>query len=163
MAELAGRLGMSTMRCWQRQKELEERGYIRRHAATVDRRKVGLNVCCHAGVSLARHAKSVAARFEATLKMRREVVGRRETFGTSGYLVGIVADDMDACHDFLHGVLFRLAGVAQVSAGMTPREVRSDTALPFRLPPPAADRAGAGARRAWAARCRAGAARRVCC
>ena len=50
-AELAERVGLSQTPCWRRQKELEENGYIKRYAAIVDRRKVGLMVCCHAHVS----------------------------------------------------------------------------------------------------------------
>lgn len=131
VAELAGKLGMSTTPCWRRQKELEEQGYIKRYAAIVDRRKVGLDVCCYASISLARHAEGVVANFEATMKMRPEVVDCYETTGTSDYLVKIVVADMDAYHDFLHNVLFRLDGVAQVSTSVTLREVKSDTALPF--------------------------------
>ena len=131
VAELAGRLGMSTTPCWRRQKELEEQGYIKRYAAIVDRRKVGLDVCCYASISLARHAEGVVASFEATMKMRPEVVDCYETTGTSDYLVKIVVADMDAYHDFLHNVLFRLDGVAQVSTSVTLREVKSDTTLPF--------------------------------
>lgn len=131
VAELAGKLGMSTTPCWRRQKELEEQGYIKRYAAIVDRRKVGLDVCCYASISLARHAEGVVANFEATMKMRPEVVDCYETTGTSDYLVKIVVKDMDAYHDFLHNVLFRLDGVAQVSTSVTLREVKSDTALPF--------------------------------
>lgn len=96
------------------QKELEEQGYIMRHAATVDRRKVELDVCCHASIPLAQHAQGVVANVEAAMTMRPEVVDCYGTEGTSGYRVKIVAAGMDACHDFLHNVLLaRRCGAGQ--------------------------------------------------
>jgi DNA-binding Lrp family transcriptional regulator len=130
-ADLAEKLGMSTTPCWRRQKELEEKGYIKRYAAIVDRRKVGLTVCCYANISLSRHAEGVVENFENAMKMRPEVVDCYETTGSSDYLVKIVVSDMDAYHDFVHNVLFKLDGIAQVSTSVTLREVKSDTALPF--------------------------------
>jgi DNA-binding Lrp family transcriptional regulator len=130
-ADLAEKLGMSTTPCWRRQKELEEKGYIKRYAAIVDRRKVGLTVCCYANISLSRHAEDVVEKFENAMRLRPEVVDCYETTGSSDYLVKIVVSDMDAYHDFVHNVLFKLAGIAQVSTSVTLREVKSDTALPF--------------------------------
>jgi DNA-binding Lrp family transcriptional regulator len=130
-ADLAEKLGMSTTPCWRRQKELEVKGYIKRYAAIVDRRKVGLTVCCYANISLSRHAEGVVENFENAMKMRPEVVDCYETTGSSDYLVKIVVSDMDAYHDFVHNVLFKLDGIAQVSTSVTLREVKSDTALPF--------------------------------
>jgi Lrp/AsnC family transcriptional regulator, leucine-responsive regulatory protein len=130
-ADLAEKLGMSTTPCWRRQKELEEKGYIKRYAAIVDRRKVGLTVCCYAHISLSRHAEGVVEKFENAMRMRPEVVDCYETTGSSDYLVKIVVSDMDAYHDFVHNVLFKLDGIAQVSTSVTLREVKSDTALPF--------------------------------
>jgi DNA-binding Lrp family transcriptional regulator len=130
-AELAEKLGMSTTPCWRRQKELEEKGIIKRYAAIVDRRKIGLHVCCYANISLSRHAEGVVEKFENEMRLRPEVVDCHETTGTSDYLVKIIVADMDAYHDFLHNVLFKLDGVSQVSTSVTLREVKSDTALPF--------------------------------
>jgi len=131
VAELAEKLGMSTTPCWRRQKELEEKGIIKRYAAVVDRRKVGLNVCCYANISLSRHAEGVVEKFENEMRLRPEVIDCHETTGSSDYLVKIIVADMDAYHDFLHNVLFKLDGVAQVSTSVTLREVKSETALPF--------------------------------
>jgi len=69
-ADLAEKLGMSTTPCRRRQKELEEKGYIKRYAAIVDRRKVGLTVCCYANISLNRHSEGVVEKFESEMRMR---------------------------------------------------------------------------------------------
>ncbi len=129
--ELAEKVGMSASPCWRRQKELEESQVILRYAALVDRRKVGLAVCCLAHVSLLRHSEGVVENFEQTMRLRPEVVECYETTGTADYLVKVIVTDMDAYHDFLHNVLVKINGVSQVNTNVALREVKYETALPI--------------------------------
>lgn len=130
-AELAERVGLSQTPCWRRQKELEEHGYIKRYSAIVERRKVGLMVCCHAHVTLNRHAAGVVEQFENAIQLRSEVVECYETTGNSDYLLKVVVPDMEAYQAFLHDVLFKLEGVNQVTTAVALREVKYTTALPI--------------------------------
>ena len=130
-AELAERVGLSQTPCWRRQKELEENGYIKRYAAIVDRRKVGLMVCCHAHVTLNRHAAGVVEEFENAIQLRDEVVECYETTGNSDYLIKVVVPDMEAYQAFLHDVLFKLQGVGNINTAVALREVKYSTALPL--------------------------------
>jgi Lrp/AsnC family leucine-responsive transcriptional regulator len=130
-AELADRIGISATPCWRRQKELEEGGYIERYAAIVDRRKVGLLVCCHAHISLNRHSAGVVEEFETTMQLRPEVVECYGTTGASDYIVKVIVADMDAYQAFLHDVLFKLQGIAQVNTTVALKEVKYQTALPL--------------------------------
>jgi Lrp/AsnC family leucine-responsive transcriptional regulator len=130
-SELAEKVGLSTTPCWRRQKELEDSGVIARYAAIVDRRKVGLMVCCYAHVSLSRHAEGVVENFENAMMVRPEVVDCYETTGSADYLIKVVVPDMNAYHDFLHNVLFKLQGVAQINTSVALREVKCETALPL--------------------------------
>jgi DNA-binding Lrp family transcriptional regulator len=129
--ELAEKIGMSASPCWRRQKELEENGYIIRYTALVDRRKLGLSVCCLAHITLARHAEGAVKQFEEAVRLRPEVVECYETTGNADYLAKIVVADMDAYHDFLHNVLVKLPGVSQVNTSVALREVKYETALPL--------------------------------
>jgi DNA-binding Lrp family transcriptional regulator len=129
-AELAEKVGISQTPCWRRQKELETDGYIQRYAAIVDRRKVGLMVCCHAHVTLNRHAAGVVEEFENAIQLRSEVVECYETTGASDYMIKVIVPDMEAYQAFLHDVLFKLKGVNQVNTAVALREVKYTTALP---------------------------------
>ena len=129
--ELAEKIGMSASPCWRRQKELEENGYILRYAALLDRRKLGLAVVCLLHVSLQRHAEGVVEQFEEVMRLRPEVVECYETTGSSDYMVKVVVADMDAYHDFLHNVMVKLNGVAQVNTSVALREVKYETTLPL--------------------------------
>lgn len=129
--ELAEKIGMSTSPCWRRQKELEDSGVIARYAAIVDRRKIGLLVCCMAHVTLQKHTEGVLENFEETVRIRPEVVECYETTGTADYMVKVIVPDMEAYHDFLHNVLFKLNGVSHVNTSVALREVKYQTALPL--------------------------------
>lgn len=129
--DLAEKIGMSATPCWRRQKELEDNSFIVRYAAVVDRRKLGLLVCCLTYVSLLKHAEGVVENFEEVMRLRPEVVECYETTGTADYMVKVIVPDMDAYHDFLHNVLFKLNGVSQVNTSVTLREVKNETALPL--------------------------------
>jgi Lrp/AsnC family transcriptional regulator, leucine-responsive regulatory protein len=129
--ELAEKIGMSTSPCWRRQKELEDSGVIARYAAIVDRRKIGMLVCCMAHVTLQKHTEGVLENFEETVRLRPEVVECYETTGTADYMVKVIVQDMDAYHDFLHNVLFKLNGVSHVNTSVALREVKYETALPL--------------------------------
>ncbi len=130
-AELAEKIGISATPCWRRQKELEEGGYIERYAAIVDRRKVGLMVCCHAHISLNRHTASVVQKFEAEMQLRPEVVECYGTTGASDYLVKVIVTDMEAYQAFLQDVMFKLDCIAHVNTSVALREVKYETALPL--------------------------------
>jgi Lrp/AsnC family leucine-responsive transcriptional regulator len=129
--DLAEKIGMSTTPCWRRQKELEENGFIVRYAAIVERRKVGLPLCCILHISLTRHTEGAVEAFESAMKIRPEIMECYEVTGTSDYLAKVVVADMDAYHDFLHNVLVKLPGVAQINTNVALREVKYETALPI--------------------------------
>jgi DNA-binding Lrp family transcriptional regulator len=130
-AELAERVAMSTSPCWRRQKELEETGVIERYVALVDRRKVGLPVCCFLHISLTGHTEGSVKTFEEAMNLRPEVLECYEVTGTFDYLVKLVFPAMESYHDFLHNVLVKLPGISQINTSVALREVKYDTALPI--------------------------------
>ena len=130
-AELAEKVGLSATPCWRRHKELEDNGYIVRYAAIADRRKLGLMVCCHAHVTLNRHAAGVVEEFERAIMTRSEVVECYETTGNSDYMIKVVVPDMEAYQAFLHEVLFKLSGIGQINTSVALREVKYQTAMPL--------------------------------
>lgn len=130
-AELAERVAMSTSPVWRRQKELEETGVIERYVALVDRRKVGLPICCFVNVSLTGHTEGTVKTFEEAMNVRPEVLECYEVTGNFDYLVKLLFATMDAYHDFLHNVLVKLPGISQINTSVAFREVKYETALPL--------------------------------
>ena len=63
----------------------------------------------------------------------REVLECFATSGEADFHLRVVVEDIDAYNAFLDGFIFRLPGVSQVRSNIVLKEIKADTALPFRL------------------------------
>ncbi len=129
--ELAERVGLSASACWRRVKALEDAGVIKRYAAILDPKKVGLGECVFAHISLTRHSETLTREFAESIRARREVMECFHTTGTSDMLLRVVCPSVSAYDDFLHDFVFKARGIAQVHSNFALREVKFETALPI--------------------------------
>jgi len=132
MQELAERVGMSTSACWRRVKALEADGVISRYTVIVDPRKAGFELSSMVHVSLARHEQKNVEHFVREVSRHPEVLECFATSGEADFHMRVVVEDMDAYNRFLDDFVFRLPGVSQVRSNIVLKEVKWDTALPFR-------------------------------
>lgn len=127
---LAEQVGLSAAPCWRRLKALEERGVIRRYAAILEPKKVGIGFCVFAHVTITRHSEGVVEEFEQAVLERPEILECYSTMGGADYLLKILVADVAAYDGFLHECLFVLPGVSKVESFASLREIKYDTALP---------------------------------
>jgi len=132
MQELGERTGMSSSACWRRVKSLEQAGIIDRYAVIVDTRKAGFEFSAIVHVSLARHEQESVERFVKAVLRQDEVLECFATSGEADFHLRVVAEDIDAYNAFLDDFIFRLPGVSQVRSNIVLKEIKADTALPFR-------------------------------
>ena len=132
MQQLAERVGMSSSACWRRVRNLEESGVIDRYAVIVNPRKAGFSLSSMTVVSLARHERANVENFVREVLRHPEVLECFATSGEADYHLRVVAEDMDAYNRFLDDFIFRLPGVSQVRSNIVLKEIKADTALPFR-------------------------------
>ncbi|MCJ7592763.1 MAG: Lrp/AsnC family transcriptional regulator [Woeseiaceae bacterium] len=132
MQQLAERVGMSTSACWRRVKALETDGVISRYTVIVDPRKAGFGLSSMVHVSLARHEQKDVDHFVREVSRHPEVLECYATSGEADFHLRVVVEDMDAYNRFLDGFIFKLRGVSQVRSNIVLKEIKSDTALPFR-------------------------------
>lgn len=132
MQELGERTGMSSSACWRRVKSLEEAGVIDRYAAIVDTRKAGFDFSAIVHVSLARHEQKNVSRFVTEVRQRPEVLECFATSGESDFHLRVVVENIDAYNGFLDDFIFRLPGVSLVRSNVVLKEIKADTALPFK-------------------------------
>lgn len=130
--ELADRVGMSTSACWRRVKSLEEAGIIQRYAVIVDTRKAGFELSSIVHVSLARHEQENVDHFIREVSRHPEVLECFATSGEADFHLRVVVQDMDAYNAFLDNFIFKLPGVSQARSNIVLKEIKCDTALPFR-------------------------------
>ena len=132
MQQLAERVGMSASACWRRVRNLEESGVIDRYAVLVNPRKAGFTLSSMTLVSLARHEQKNVENFVREVMRHPEVLECFATSGEADFHLRVVVEDMDAYNAFLDDFIFRLPGVSQVRSNIVLKEIKVDTALPFK-------------------------------
>lgn len=132
MQQLADKVGMSSSACWRRVRALEEGGVIDRYAAIVNPRKAGFSLSSMTLVSLARHEQKNVENFVREVQRHPEVLECFATSGEADYHLRVVVEDMDAYNRFLDDFILKLPGVSQVRSNIILKEIKADTALPFR-------------------------------
>lgn len=132
MQELADRVGMSSSAVWRRVKSLEEDGVIDRYAVLVNSKKAGFGLASMVQVSLARHEQTHVEHFVREVLQHPEVLECFATSGEADFHLRVVVEDIDAYNVFLDDFIFKLPGVSQVRSNIVLKEIKADTALPFR-------------------------------
>lgn len=132
MQQLASRVGLSPSACWRRVRALEESGVIDRYAVQVNARKAGFMLSSMTLVSLERHERHNVENFEREVLQHPEVLECFATSGEADFHLRVVVEDIDAYNRFLDDFIFKLPGVSQVRSNIVLKEIKADTALPFR-------------------------------
>ena len=132
MQQLAQKVGMSSSACWRRVRALEESGVIDRYAVLVNPQKAGFSLSSMTLVSLARHEQKNVENFVHEVERHPEVLECFATSGEADFHLRVVVEDIDAYNRFLDDFIFQLPGVSQVRSNIVLKEIKVDTALPFR-------------------------------
>lgn len=133
MHELAGRVGMSPSACWRRVKALESDGIISRYTVIVDAKKAGFGLSSMVNVSLARHEQKNVDHFIREVSRHPEVLECFATTGEADFHLRVVVENMEAYNEFLDEFIFKLPGVSRVHSNIVLKEIKTDTALPFKV------------------------------
>jgi Lrp/AsnC family leucine-responsive transcriptional regulator len=131
LQEVADRVGLSPTPCWRRMRAMEQAGVIRGYVATLDREKLGLDLCVFAHVTLQRNAENSATHFEEAMRACPEVLECYAVTGDADYIVKVVARDPKDYQAFLEAKIFRWPVVAQIRSNIALKEVKDVTALPL--------------------------------
>lgn len=132
MQQLAAHVGLSASACWRRVRALEEAGVIERYAVQVNARKAGFMLSSMTLVSLERHERHHVDDFVTEILRHPEVLECFATSGEADFHLRVVVEDMDAYNRFLDDFIFKLPGVSQVRSNIVLKEIKADSALPFR-------------------------------
>ena len=130
--ELADKVGMSSSATWRRVKSLEEEGVIERYTAIVNSKKAGFGLASMVHVSLARHEQTHVEHFVREVLQHPEVLECFATSGEADFHLRVVVEDIEAYNRFLDDFIFKLPGVSQVRSNIVLKEIKADTALPFK-------------------------------
>ncbi|MCB1672244.1 MAG: Lrp/AsnC family transcriptional regulator [Gammaproteobacteria bacterium] len=131
-AELAEKVDLSPSPCLRRVKSLEQLGIIRRYAAIVDARAVGLPINIFVNVSLHNQERRSLEQFEARVAGYEEVMECYLMTGSFDYMLRIVVPDLESYEQFLAEKLTTTPGVSNIQSSFTLKQVVYKTELPLR-------------------------------
>jgi Lrp/AsnC family transcriptional regulator len=131
MAELAGRVGLSSSPCWRRVKRLQDIGIIKRQTAQLDREQLGLHFVVYVYVKLANTNRDSLERFETDVQQWPEVVLCELMTGAADYLIKVVTEDVRSFDRFLRDKLLAETVVADTQSRIVVRTVKETSRLPL--------------------------------
>jgi Lrp/AsnC family leucine-responsive transcriptional regulator len=128
IVDLADRVGLSATPCLRRVKRLEADGLIRRYAALVDAKALGLGTQALVQVTLDDHSEPVVEAFEAAIRQRPEVIACYAVTGEMDFLLQVQVADLEAFSDFALKALLRMPGVRGTKSSFIMQTIKSDLA-----------------------------------
>ena len=129
--DLARRVALSESACLRRLRALETAGVIRRYAAVINERAVGLPISVFVTVTLSSQSEAALSAFEQAVAAVPEVMECYLMTGDSDYLLRVVAPDLDAFQVFLLQHLTKIPGVSSIKSSFALKQVAYRTALPL--------------------------------
>ena len=129
--EIADRINISQSPCWRRINRLEERGFINRKVALLNREKLGMDVVVFATVNLSTQGRDNLEEFEKEVEILAEVMECYTMAGTWDYMLKIVVKDIRRYERFIREKLTKLAHVREVHSHIAVTEIKYSTVLPL--------------------------------
>ena len=131
LAELAEAVHLSNTPCWRRIQWLREKGYITRHVALVDPRKVNVGVTVFVAVKTSQHHQQWFDTLRDVVMGIPEIVEFYRMSGDVDYLLRVVVPDIGALERFILERLSPMPEVEKIRSGFALKQVRYKTALPL--------------------------------
>lgn len=132
--EIASRINLSFTPTYERIKNMEEAGIIRKYVALVNRQKVGLSIAAYCNITLKEQSESSLLEFEEYAKKIPEIIEIISVSGTYDYMLKIVAPDIDSYNKFVMNTISNLPNMGQYHSSIVLSEVKKETA--FKIPNP---------------------------
>ena len=129
-AEIAEKVELSQSPCWRRIQWLREKGYITRHVALLDPRKVNVGVTVFVAVKTNQHHAQWFETLREAVMDIPEIVEFYRMSGDVDYLLRVVVPDIRA-YDTVYQRLTKAVSLSDVSSSFAMEEIKFTTALPL--------------------------------
>lgn len=130
VAEIGGRVGLSSTPCWKRIQRLEADGVILRRVALVDQNKIGLGLSVFVSVASSDHSDAWLKRFAEAVSAMPEVMEFYRMAGDVDYMLRVVIPDMQS-YDVFYKKLIHAVPLKNVTSRFAMEKIKSITALPI--------------------------------
>ena len=130
LAEIAGRVSLSTTPCWRRIQRLQEQGVIQRRVTLLDAEKLNVGVTVFVLLRTNRHTQEWFEELRTVVDSIPEVVDFYRKSGTIDYLLRVKVPDI-AAYDEVYKKLTSAIEIFEVSSSFAMEEIKHTTALPL--------------------------------
>ena len=130
LAEIAGRVGLTSTPCWRRIQKLETSGVIRGRVAILDAAALNVGVTVFVAVKTREHNYAWLEEFAAAVAEFPEVVEFYRMSGEIDYLLRVVVRDI-AAYDEFYKRLIEKVSLSDVSSSFAMEQIKYSTALPL--------------------------------
>ena len=130
--ELANRVGLSQSPVFERQRKLEQEGYIVGYAAILSPQKTGNNIQVWCNIKLKKHAQEMGQDFMSKIVDFDEVVECYNTSGDYDFMVKILVHDMSEYQNFVLNKLGTIDSIGSLDSVFVLGVVKQTPALPLK-------------------------------
>jgi Lrp/AsnC family transcriptional regulator len=130
VAEIGGRVGLSSTPCWKLIQRLETDGVIQKRVALVDQDRIGLGISVFVSVETGDHSQDWLDRFAKTVTAMPEVMEFYRMAGDVDYMLRVVVPDI-AGYDSFYKRLISAVPLKNVTSRFAMEKIKSTTALPI--------------------------------
>ncbi len=134
IAEIAGRIGLSSTPCWTRIRKLEKAGVIRARVALLDPEKLNLGTTVFVAIKTNQHNQEWFERFREAVAEIPEVLEFYRMSGEVDYLLRVVVPDI-ATYDAVYKRLISVIDLYDVSSSFAMERIKYTTVLPVHYAP----------------------------
>jgi Lrp/AsnC family transcriptional regulator len=128
--EIADKVHLSRNACWNRIKQMEDKGLIKSRVALLDPEALNVGLTVFITVRTNNHTSNWLERFRAAVRDMPEIIGIYRTTGDVDYLLQAVVPSVKA-YDALYQRLISKVELSDVSSSFVMEEIKRTTVLPL--------------------------------
>ncbi|MBU2862281.1 Lrp/AsnC family transcriptional regulator [Reinekea marina] len=130
VADIAETINLTVSPCWRRIQNLENRGYIEKRVALLNRQQLDLGIDVFVFIKTNQHNDEWIEQFYSALEVLPEVLEAYRMSGDVDYLLRVVVKDISAYDAFYKNLVSKVP-LADVSSSFAMERIKFTTAVPI--------------------------------
>ncbi len=130
-AALSEKVGLSTTPCWRRVQILEDKGFIEKRVAIVNKKKLNLGLTVIVNIKTSQHSKDWLDNFKKSIMHIPEVIEVLRLSGETDYSLKILVPDIEEYDRVYQEIISKIDDLYDVSSSFVMEEIKSTTKLPL--------------------------------
>ncbi len=128
---LSEKVGLSTTPCWRRVQILEDKGFIERRVAIVNKKKLNLGLTVIVNIKTSRHSKDWLDNFKKSIVNIPEIIEVLRLSGETDYSLKILVPDIEEYDRVYQEIISKIDDLYDVSSSFVMEEIKNTTKLPL--------------------------------